>query len=84
MALGIATAGVALLIPSTGARAQPAAETLPAPFLHVRDRPVFVLGTYGLPEGFSPTDAAAMGFTVFRAPLDRAFWDEAAAAGIRV
>ena len=63
---------------------QPGARDTSRPALHVDGAPRFVLGAYGLPDGFSPQDAATLGFNVVRAPADPAFWNAADAAGLSV
>lgn len=69
-----------------GARAQSPAPTDPTAqnFLRVDGKPIFVLGAYAMPKGYTFQQGKEMGFNLVHAPADKAAWDEAQKAGLRV
>ncbi len=53
-------------------------------FLEVNGEPVFVIGAYGLPKGFSMEDGKTMGFNLIHSSAKREEWDKAQELGLYV
>ena len=51
-------------------------------YLEVNREPVFVIGSYGMPQGMTPAEAKAMGFNLLRSGADKTQMDARAEAGI--
>ena len=44
-------------------------------YLEVNREPVFVIGSYGMPQGMTPAEAKAMGFNLLRSGADKTQMD---------
>ncbi len=53
-------------------------------FLEADGKPVFVIGAYNLPPGYTLPDGKMMGFNLVRAPAKKEYWDEALAKNLFV